>query len=878
MSSLLLEGGLYGHLNHLYDNPDLSFGEIKKIFDTASSGELQGTEKTDGQNLFISYSVKDGKAKAARNKGNIKTGGMDAMQLAAKFADRGALEKAFVDSFDAFEKVISQLSPEEQREIFGEDANIFYNAEIMDPANPNVINYDTRSLVIHQKGHSEFDRETGNVKDTDVSNNVAVLQNALEGVQQSEAAEDFTVQMNAIKSLQSLDNDAALKKTEKRLNKIISSVSLSDKSTIGDFITARLSPIIDNKFPMLDDARKDMLIRRVAGEKGIKVTTITKGLDKEAKAEINAFVKGGKKIMGEVIGPLEKTIHDFSVEMLRGLESAFILDNDAEVKRLAGEVGTAIDAINSSNRDDVMDVVRKHLEKIGKAENISTATEGFVFDWDGVTYKFTGNFAPANQILGIFKYGRGKIPALQKEVMLEQESGKTIGIHPGGFKPPHAGHFLGAKHLLDSGADEVIVIVSPKPREGYSTDKKKTIEINADQSLKLWQLYIKANGIGDRMSVMISDKGTPVASVYDYLETMNKGETAFLGKGEKDQTDTRFDRAQAFADKRDLGISVEMINTPMFGGGISGTEMREIIANNDFKSFAKYIPLRNLKDKKKAWSIMTKKIKEHYIDRNTFMKETILREAIRKIIAKVDKKAKKKEEVLRGVIQKLILESEADRIPHASTAINFLEDLLKSILPAIEQDYKSLTTKKAQRDAFRSQLVSSVNSAIETANLNNQAAEFQQFSDSEHHEEFIDIEEEIEIYVTDDDKFIDIDANDSEESDEGSQREADVTANETGSKLASQSFDSIEKQTLEAYNTLSDEEDRKTFQDYLITNLKLYFDKWERELGEVIEPTTDEYEEEKVKSDEEEIDAEASEEEDLGTEEEGDEEELDFDL
>ena len=382
MSSLLLEGGLYGHLNHLYDNPDLSFGEIKKIFDTASSGELKGTEKTDGQNLFISYSVKDGKAKAARNKGNIKTGGMDAMQLASKFADRGALEKAFVDSFDAFEKVISQLSPEEQQEIFGEDANIFYNAEIMDPANPNVINYDTRSLVIHQKGHSEFDRETGNVKDTDVSNNVAVLQNALENVQQSEAAEDFTVQMNAIKNLQSLGNDAALKKADQRIDKIISSVGLSDDSTIGDFVNARLSPIIDNKFPMLDDARKDMLIRRIAGEKGIKVTTITKGLDKEAKAEINSFVKGGKKIMGEVIGPLEKTIHDFSVEMLRGLESAFILDNDAEVKRLAGEVGIAIEAINGSNRDDVMDVVRKHLEKIGKAENISTATEGFVFDWD----------------------------------------------------------------------------------------------------------------------------------------------------------------------------------------------------------------------------------------------------------------------------------------------------------------------------------------------------------------------------------------------------------------------------------------------------------------------------------------------------------------
>ena len=725
----------------------------------------------------------------------------------------------------------------------------------------------TRKVILN------FDRETGNIKDTDVSSNVDILQNALEGVQQSEAAEDFTVQMNAIKNLQNLGNDAALKKADQRINKIISSVGLSDRNTIGEFINARLSPVIDKKFPMLDDTRKDMLIRRLSGEKGIKVTTITKGLDREAKAEISSFVKSGKKIMGEVIGPLEKTIHDFSVEMLRGLESAFILDNDAEVKRLAGEVGIAIDAINGSNRDDVMDVVRKHLEKIGKAENISTATEGFVFDWDGVTYKFTGNFAPANQILGIFKYGRGKIPALQKEVMLEQESGKTIGIHPGGFKPPHAGHFLGAKHLLDSGADEVIVIVSPKPREGYSTDKKKTIEINADQSLKLWQLYIKANGIGDRMSVMISDKGTPVASVYDYLETLNNEETVFLGKGEKDKKDTRFDRAQSFADKRDLGLSIEMINTPMFGGGISGTEMREIIANNDFKSFAKYIPLRNLKDKKKAWSIMTKKIKEHYIDRDTFLKETILRKAIRKIIAKADKKAKVEESVLRGVIQKLILESEADRIPHASTAINFLEDLLKSVLPGIEQDYKSLTTKKAQRDAFRSQLVSSVNSAIETANINNKAAELQQFSDTEHHEEFIDIEEEIEIDVTEDDKFIDIDANDSEENEEDNNTPADVTANETGSKLASQSFDSIEKQTLESYNTLSDEEDRKTFQDYLVTNLKLYFDKWERELGEVVEPTTEEYEDEKDEVESEENAAEAAAEE--GGES---EEELDIDI
>ena len=162
---------------------------------------------------------------------------------------------------------------------------------------------------------------------------------------------------------------------------------------------------------------------------------------------------------------------------------------------------------------------------------------------------------------------------------------------------------------------------------------------------------------------------------------------------------------------------------------------------------------------------------------------------------------------------------------------------------------------------------------LETANLNTQAAEEQEGA-SEESEGFIDIEEEIEINVTDDDKFIDIDDKVAEEEVEEEVEEEE--ANDTGSKLAAQSFDQIEKQTLEAYNTLSDEEDQQTFKDYLITNLKLYFDKWEKELSEVIEPTTDEYEEEKEQTDAEESGAELGGEEEFGTEEEAGEEEFEF--
>ena len=47
-------GGFAGHMNHLYDNPGLTFKKMKDIFAQASNGNIEGTEKTDGQNS-VSY-------------------------------------------------------------------------------------------------------------------------------------------------------------------------------------------------------------------------------------------------------------------------------------------------------------------------------------------------------------------------------------------------------------------------------------------------------------------------------------------------------------------------------------------------------------------------------------------------------------------------------------------------------------------------------------------------------------------------------------------------------------------------------------------------------------------------------------------------------
>ena len=84
--------------------------------------------------------------------------------------------------------------------------------------------------------------------------------------------------------------------------------------------------------------------------------------------------------------------------------------------------------------------------------DITTPVEAVVFDYDGHTYKFAGNFAPLNQILGMFKYSRGSKKLVEENVKLSsqvitEKEGKRVALLPGGFKPPHAGHFLLAKYF-----------------------------------------------------------------------------------------------------------------------------------------------------------------------------------------------------------------------------------------------------------------------------------------------------------------------------------------------------------------------------------------------------------------------------------------------
>ena len=168
----------------------------------------------------------------------------------------------------------------------------------------------------------------------------------------------------------------------------------------------------------------------------------------------------------------------------------------------------------------------------------------------------------------------------------------NIALYPGGYKPPHIGHYKAAK--IASQKANVIVFVGISPRDN----------ITQDMAVDLWKLYTAKD---DSIEIRAS-KGSPVSDVYDYVELEAKdGDTIYFIKGEKDKDDPRFKNIPDYATKVNKNINVEYINVPdqfsRSGNPVSGTSMRSYIKNNDKESFIDGLPQEV--NGEEAWNTVT---------------------------------------------------------------------------------------------------------------------------------------------------------------------------------------------------------------------------------------------------------------------------------
>lgn len=184
---------------------------------------------------------------------------------------------------------------------------------------------------------------------------------------------------------------------------------------------------------------------------------------------------------------------------------------------------------------------------------------------------------------------------LVESILNEVEEGITVML-PGGFKPPHEGHYQLAKGYADMPqVKEVVILIGPKDRDG----------ITIEDSEKIWKTLL---GGAQNIRVERSKYPSPLLTAYKFIEEKaQQGETYALGSSSKGSD---YDRIRGFVDQHQEGgkyykDGISVVELPLErsepinykgrtddqnGKPMSASQLRADLAAGDFDNFITNYP------------------------------------------------------------------------------------------------------------------------------------------------------------------------------------------------------------------------------------------------------------------------------------------------
>ena len=151
-----------------------------------------------------------------------------------------------------------------------------------------------------------------------------------------------------------------------------------------------------------------------------------------------------------------------------------------------------------------------------------------------------------------------------------EQNRETVAIFPGGFKPPTKGHFEALGELLKK-ADKGIVFIGKSPRDG----------IDQEMAYQIWSIYAPYLS---RPVEIYKSPATPLNSTYDYALD-NPNLNIVVGAGPEDSA-----RYNSFRKNPEKYPNVQIIDIPLSGEGVRGTQTREKIMSKDPSSLDFFVP------------------------------------------------------------------------------------------------------------------------------------------------------------------------------------------------------------------------------------------------------------------------------------------------
>jgi len=410
---LLLCGGAAGHMNHPFDDKNLTFSDLKQIIINGLGGKLDRednvTEKLDGQNLMVSWV--NGKLVTARNKGQLKNFGSAAMDIkgvASKFAGRGDIRDAFVFAMKDLNKAISSLSDKQREKIFG-NGKRWMNLEVIYPASANVIDYDKAQIVFH--GTLEYDERgtaIGQPKDS-----ARILAGMIKQTNQ-DIQKHFKIGKPQFLQVPKVQ-DFGKKKNGylNRLKKLQKQFNLKDNDTLAMYHQRYWEEFIFNaskqmKYKIPNKILVNLTKRWAFFDKSYKIQKIKKDIDNKKFLDwvLSFDKKDHSKWVKQNMKPFEILFFDVGAEILKNISGFLAVNPDKAVQKIRKDVIAAISKVKKGGDIKKIETLKHQLDKLNKIGGMSgiVPSEGIVFKYKGNTYKFTGKFASINQILGLLTF------------------------------------------------------------------------------------------------------------------------------------------------------------------------------------------------------------------------------------------------------------------------------------------------------------------------------------------------------------------------------------------------------------------------------------------------------------------------------------------
>jgi len=410
---LLLEGGAYGHLNHPFDDKNLTFSDFKTLIINTLQGKLNSegavTEKTDGQNIMVSW--KGGKLIAARNKGHIKNhgaGALDINGIKSMFAGRGDIEKAFVYAMRDLQKAVGGLSDAQKNKIFDEGKK-FMSLEVIYPKTANVIPYDKSLLQFH--GTIEYDSAGSPVGEDRGS--ARMLAGMIKQINQN-VQKTYSITKPFVSNLPKV-KDFSKRQSYflGKLNKLKNRYGLRDSNTLADYHQAYWMEYIYNagkqfKYNVPNNILVKLTKRWAFLDKSYKIQQIRKDIKNEKF--LNWILRTDKM---DLKGLQKKHIRDWEVlffelgaEILSNLSDFIAANPDKAAQQIRKDLVKAVSKVRQSKDPKVLNTLKVQLDRLNAIGGLKSVvpSEGITFVFKGKLYKYTGAFAPANQILGMLKF------------------------------------------------------------------------------------------------------------------------------------------------------------------------------------------------------------------------------------------------------------------------------------------------------------------------------------------------------------------------------------------------------------------------------------------------------------------------------------------